>query len=225
MTMQPRDQTNANDPMRRYVRRPKPVRFPVEAQVPEGKRHLRLRTWLYQSLQRAFGDRAWVGSDQFVYWDPTDARRCLAPDVMLKHGGPDDDFQVWKTWERGAPELAVEIVSDADRSDADWHEKYDKYRRLGVQELVRFDPDAEAGSLRIWDRVDGDLVERMLDQAVAQSDVVHGYWVVDRHAEHGSMVRLSRDAKGADLYPTPDERGDALADKLRELGVDPNDVA
>ena len=220
MTMQSDPQFKSS---RRYVRAPVPVHFPVEADVPETKRHLRLRTALFQSLQRAFADGAWIGSDQFVYWDPTDARRCVAPDVMVKRGGPDDDFQVWKTWERGAPELAVEIVSDSDRPDDDSDHKRAKYDRMGVRELVRFDADAQERRLRIWDRVDGDFVERLLDTpAATQSDVVDGYWIVTDDAEYGPILRLARDEHGTDLYPTPDERGDALAAKLRELGVDPD---
>ena len=231
MTMQSPDQSDPQpQSSRRYVRAPVPVRFPVEADVPESKRHLHLRTALYLSLRGAFANGAWIGSDQFVYWDPTDARHCLAPDLMLKRGGPDDDFQVWKTWERGAPELAVEIVSDSDRPGDDWHRKRAEYDRMGIRELVRFDADAKAQQLRIWDRVDGDLVERLLDApAASKSDIVDGYWVVTDDVEHGAMLRLARDTQGADLFPTPEERGDAeaaraaaLATKLRELGVDPD---
>lgn len=32
----------------RYLRAPRPLHFPVEATVPESKRHLELRTLLYQ---------------------------------------------------------------------------------------------------------------------------------------------------------------------------------
>lgn len=34
----------------RYVREPEPIRFPEEAEVPEGKRHLVLRTFLFRLL-------------------------------------------------------------------------------------------------------------------------------------------------------------------------------
>ena len=55
----------------------------------------------------------------------------------------------------------MEIVSDSDRAGSD--EKLERDRGLGVSELVRFDPEAAAGKrIRVWDRVDEDLVERAL---------------------------------------------------------------
>src|SRR5437773_596796 len=94
---------------RRYVREPRAIRFPTEAEVPETKRHLEVRTALYQILKHALGERALIGSDQFVYWDPTDPSECLAPDAFVRLGARDELFDSWKTWERGAPHLAVEI--------------------------------------------------------------------------------------------------------------------
>src|SRR5689334_14224097 len=107
----------------KYLRAPVPVPFPVAELVPETKRHLDQRTALYQSLTLAFRDRALIGSNQFVYWDPTDPRQCLAPDVFVRRGAPDELFGNWKVWERGAPEVAVEILSADDERDRDWDEK------------------------------------------------------------------------------------------------------
>src|SRR4051812_18055957 len=99
----------------RYVQAPASVSFPVEGQVPESKRHLVLRTLVYQFLDYAFARVAAIGCDQFVYWDPTDPSICVAPDAFVHFGEPDDLFSTWKAWERGAPHVAVEIISDADR--------------------------------------------------------------------------------------------------------------
>ena len=62
------------------------VHFPVSAEVPEHRRHLRLRTLLFQFLEHAFAAVAAVGSEQFVYWDPSDPRACLSPDAFLRFG-------------------------------------------------------------------------------------------------------------------------------------------
>ena len=37
-----------------------------------------------------------------------------APDEFVRLGGPDEPFDTSKTWERGVPELCVEIASDSD---------------------------------------------------------------------------------------------------------------
>jgi hypothetical protein len=96
-----------------------PVHFPEAEQVPEPKLHLEQKTLLYQILTLAFGDRAAIGCDQFVYWDPTDPRQCLAPDAFLRLDAPNELFRSWKVWERGAPDVAVEVLSAIDERDRD----------------------------------------------------------------------------------------------------------
>jgi hypothetical protein len=198
----------------RYVRAPVPVMFPSEADVPETKRHLKLRTLLYELLDLAFADRAAIGCDQFVYWDPTDPKACLAPDAFVRLGEPDTLFRSWKAWEHGAPHVAVEIISESDERDRDWDGKLSRYRRLGVTELVRFDPEGSDRPLRVWDLVEQDLVERVLHEHAAASRCLPGYWIVREHPGLGPSLRLSHDAEGAELYPTPQERAEARVHEL-----------
>jgi Uma2 family endonuclease len=157
-------QTGAIPPEMRYVRAPAPIHFPEEAEVPEGKTHLILRTFLFGLLRYALGGDHSVGSDQFVYWNASAPVRCVAPDLFVKLGVKDTSFGTWKTWERGgSPELAVEIVSPSEGDGVPWNEKLSRYHELGVKELVRFDPEGAEGSrLRVWDRVHDDLVERQI---------------------------------------------------------------
>jgi hypothetical protein len=203
---------SGSDKDARYVREPVPVHFPTEATVPETIVHLELRTALYAVLKFAFGERATVGSDQFVYWDPTDPSECLAPDVFVRLGEKNAPFDSWKVWERGAPHIAIEIVSDSDAAEAVWQTKLGRYRRCGVSEVVRFDgrPIAgrgdERGPLRVWDTVDGDLIERVVGQRTrAESTVLAAFWQVVVDPTLGPMLRLSGDAEGSDLLPTPVE--------------------
>ncbi|HEY3235707.1 MAG TPA: Uma2 family endonuclease [Polyangiaceae bacterium] len=193
--------------------------------MPETRRHLELRTALFQILQSVYGRRATVGSEQFVYWDPTDPAQCCAPDVMLRLGEPDAPFDVWKVWERGAPHIAIEIISDSDSSDHPWEAKLERYRHVGVKELVRFDGDDSKHALRIWDAVEGDLVERApAVPEFAYSAVLEAYFCVRDGYSVGPMLRLSRDAEGRDLFPTPQEARQAEAEareraeaRVREL--------
>ncbi len=171
--------------------------------MPETTVHLVLRTFLYQLLRFAFGDSCCVGSGQFVYWRAADPKTCLAPDLFLKLGVPAAHFDFWKTWERGTPELAVEIVSQSDREA--WDEKLAKYQDLGVRELLRFDAEAQVGArLRAWDRVDDDLVERALSGDAAESFVVGRFWVV-AEVDGVRGLRLAEDAGGRVLVPSPVE--------------------
>jgi Uma2 family endonuclease len=146
------------------VRAPEPLVFPDAQEVTEGYAHLVVRTFLFQLLQFALGPEHSVGSDQFVYWNAANAKRKLSPDVFVRLGVPQTAFGSWKTWEQGGvPELAVEIVSPNEDDGTTWEEKFARYYELGVRELVRFDPEEPEGRrLRAWDRVQEDLVERVI---------------------------------------------------------------
>jgi Uma2 family endonuclease len=180
MTMSaPGCQKPCTHPLRRYVRPIVAVRFPSGEEVPETHRHLLLRTALFQSVDREIGDRATVGSEQFVYWDPTDAKQRCAPDLMVRLGVVKRGFASWKVWEDGAPELAVEIISESDSRRSVWQKKVARYRKAGVLELVGFDPGDPDRPLRIWDYVDGDMVERdRTDPTFSHCDVLDAYWQV-----------------------------------------------
>ena len=196
----PVEPATGREPLR-YHRAPRSLVFPTEATMPETKRHLRLRTALHDMLRRAIGDHACIGSEQFVYFDAADPSRCLAPDVYVRLGTPDFDFDVWMAWKLGAPELAVELVSDDDRPERAWARKLDRYHHLGVTELVRFDADAPEGErIRVWDRVGGDLVERVLAGDVTPCQPL-GLWWVARPLDDDDPValRLSHDREGTKL--------------------------
>jgi len=193
-----------------HRRSPKPLHFPSDAEVPETKLHLTLRTALYAIVKLAFGGFACIGSDQFVYWNARNPKRCVAPDVFVHPGKRDSLFKSWKTWERGTPPLAVEILSEGE----DWRDKLERYHELGVKELVSFDP--ETARLRIWDRIDDDLVERKVERS-SPCVTLGGFWVI-AHIGDVRGLRLARDAAGRDLLPTPEEEKDRrIAAKDRHI--------
>jgi hypothetical protein len=196
----------------RYVREPEPIHFPEEAEVPEGKRHLVLRTFLFRMLQFALGPAHSVGSDQFVYWNARDARRNLAPDVFVKLDVPDSSFGSWKTWERGgAPDLAVEIVSPNEGDGVTWDEKIARYHELGVKELVRFDPEEPEGQrVRAWDRVREDLVERQIVGDRTPCITLGLDWIVCAVAGEPVGLRLV-DGEGR-LLEVPEEAAERRAE-------------
>jgi Uma2 family endonuclease len=203
-----------------YVRPPKPIYFPsfepLDEAVSETKRHLKTRTNLFLLLEDAFAGKAAIGSDQFVYWDPEDPRKCLSPDAFVKLDAKDEAFDNWKVWERSAPDLAVEIVSASDRPEAEWTEKLARYRASGIREVTRFDAENETRPIRVWDRIDGDLVERAPHDQDLRECAVLGLWWTLLPSDLGPMLRLARDRAGHDLLPTPDEERLRLAEELAE---------
>ncbi|PIE05860.1 MAG: hypothetical protein CSA75_02550 [Sorangium cellulosum] len=183
------------------------MQFPTDARAPESRKHYELRTALFQIAKLALSSVASIGSDQLVYWNASDPSRCVAPDLLIRLGGPDTFFESWKTWERGSPEIAVEILSESNATEMSWADQLQRYHECGVQEVVRFDPVAPAECLRVWDRIRGDLVERALnDPLVAESAVLGLCWIVVKDLALGRLLRLAKDASGGRLLPTPVER-------------------
>jgi len=206
-------------PERRYVRTPTPIHFPESAEMPETGVHLEVRTALYLLVRDFVGERGAVGSEQFVYWDAADPCQCLAPDLIVRMGAQPGPFPTWKTWERGAPHLAVEVASPFDAGEAEWQRKLARYRKSGINEIARFDPEGAARPLRLWDRLEGDLVERDLDgEHALLCDALGVHWCVLRDPTLGRVLRLSQDPHGQNLVPTAVERERAAAaERIAEL--------
>ncbi|MFZ5896519.1 MAG: Uma2 family endonuclease [Myxococcota bacterium] len=198
----------------RYLEPLVPVVFPEEAQVPEGQVHFELRTILYQLLSDHLGPDFTVCSDQFMYFDAADPRRCLAPDVYVRLAPRGAPIVTWKTWERGAPEIAIEIVSPSDRVGEPWAAKLQRYRHAGVAELVRFDHQAarEAERLRIWDRVDDALVERAVEGTRAPSLILDLHWVLAPADGYALALRIGVGEEGDQLLLTRAEARKAEAE-------------
>lgn len=165
----------------------------------------------FEALEQALGGRALIACDQFVYFDPSNPKRCLAPDVAIRLGTTDRLLHTWKTWELGAPHVGVEIVSDTD----DFEMTLERYRHAGIAELVRFDANDVRQPLRLWDLIEGDLVERDLSDPLAlHCDALGIYWRVRIDDMLGPTLRLARDAEGTDLLPT---RAEAALAKVAAL--------
>ncbi len=219
MTIEPL-RREAPRPDVKYVRPIRPLHFPVsdpEWDMPESHRHKRLCEVLYQLLCAVLPpEHAAIGADQFVYFDPRDPRRKCAPDAFVKLGVPAQAITSWKTWEKGAPDLCVEILSAWDTEEKlTLPEKLERFEAMGVVEVVTFDAAAPQGSrIRAWESVKGDLVERVVERESTFSVVLGKWFVVAPYLAEGrpplqrleAALRLSDDAAGTGLVPTPDER-------------------
>lgn len=203
----------------RYVRPIEPLHFPSsdpEWEMSESHRHGRLCELLYDLLRRALPDEeACLGTDQFVYFDASNARKKCAPDAFVKLGAKAEPTSVWLTWKRGAPELCVEILSPSDTKEKlALPEKLRRFHAIGVSEVVAFDVDAQPGSrLRAWDMVDGDLVERVIEDERTPCLTLGAYFVVAPHDfpelsaqdRLPAALRLAADPQGTQLFPSTRE--------------------
>jgi Uma2 family endonuclease len=125
---------------------PDPTVYPIQDDMGEGSLQRLVSELLRILVDRWLRDRGkptFVGADQFFYWKQFDASESVAPDVYVLPGAPlSPRIGAWKVWETGyVPSFAFELVStDVDK---DYLLSPPKYARLGVEELIVFDPDYE----------------------------------------------------------------------------------
>jgi Uma2 family endonuclease len=189
----------------RHVRPVRPVRFLAgepEWELAQGFRHGRLCEVLHQILRALLGPGSTVGMNNFVHFDASDPRRKCAPDGFVKLDVPHTLFDSFKTWEHGAPELCVEILSRDTEEKLTLQEKLELFHTIGVSEVVVFEVDAPAGRrIRAWDRADGDLVERVVEEERAPSLVLGKWFVIAPHPIERlpEALRLAYDPDGSRL--------------------------
>lgn len=189
--------------------------------MSEGTRHQRMCTLLLSLLRVACGAEHTAGSDQFLYFDASNPKRCCAPDGYVKLHVPEpDEIRSWKTWERGTPELCIEVLSRDAEEKLTLPEKLRRFHAMGIAEVVVFNVDADVGKrLRAWDLIEGDMVERVVDDESTPC-LTLGLWFVVAPAPSDRLeatLRLAHDPKGESLVLSPLEESSV---KLRRAAAD-----
>lgn len=151
---------------------------------------------------------AHVGANQFIYWEEGNPTRRVAPDVYVLPG-IDRSIAIpsWKTWETGiVPSLAIEVAGDD--IVASYEDRPVEYARLGVDELVVFDPDATPTSkTRVRWQVFRHFGKRGLVRVdVSQSDRVRSKvlkaWLRAVGSGDAVRIRIAEGDNGDVLFPT-----------------------
>jgi hypothetical protein len=157
------------------------------------------------------GEVAFVGADQFIYYEQYNSTARVAPDLYVLPGiPPETHVRVWKVWETAvAPRFALEIVSTDRRKD--YEEAPERHDAAGTEELVVFDPWPAMGprgeGLR-WqvfrrgpgglERVETGDGDRVMSRAL-------GCWLRVVGEGLGQRVRLAEGSGGEALFPTAEE--------------------
>jgi len=95
-------------------------------------------------LERRYADTedVWVGGNLVLYYDKGKPEKSVAPDVLMARGVGKKNREIYLLWEEQPPSLVFEITSRSTRGE-DTRFKKGLYERLGVAELVLFDPYGE----------------------------------------------------------------------------------
>ena len=201
--------------------------YPIEEKLGEDFLHRLIIEELRPMVARWLVERGagtFVGADQFIYWRRGDIRRRVAPDVYVLPGVPADRvIRSWKTWEEGGivPSFALEVVSkDVEK---DYIDVPERYRELGVGELIIFDPDYAADlEMRFKFQVYRQVGKRGLVLVEAtnvdrvRSKILACHIVAIGATREATRLRLGT-GKAESLFPTEAERAEhERADKERE---------
>jgi len=84
----------------------------------------------------------WVGGNLFLYYERGKLDKSVAPDVLLARGVDKRNRDTYQLWDETVPSLIFEITSRRTWRE-DTRAKKSLYERLGVAELVLFDPFGE----------------------------------------------------------------------------------
>jgi Uma2 family endonuclease len=124
------------------------IEYPTSDGQPmaETTLHRKVMSSLIGGLERRYAETAdvWAGGNLLLYYLEGRLDKSVSPDVMLARGVHDKhDRDTWLLWEEGVPPtLVFEITSRSTRRE-DTGRKKDLYEKLGVAELVLFDPFGE----------------------------------------------------------------------------------
>lgn len=159
----------------------------------------------------------------------------LVPDVLLslQIQMPSDWSQKqnrsYFVWEFGKiPEVAIEIVSN--RKGQELGTKKDTYARVGVAYYVVFDPLRQ---IQEPEQMNGELLKIFVLTGGQYQELAQSFWLEtvglgltlwEGEFEGQSGVWLRWCAANNQVISTGKERADRLADHLRTLGIDPNQI-
>ena len=145
------DEAFANGAALRFTPGPDELRLPYDEPVPHNTRQAVAMEECAGMLRLHWRGRpdVFVGSDQFLYWDPAyvpgrkGGNPPVAPDVYVAFGVANRHRYSYVAWEEGKPpDFVLEVVSPSSRW-RDEHEKPGIYAQIGVPEFFLYDPEGK----------------------------------------------------------------------------------
>ena len=202
---------------------------------------------LIEGLKGRYESRSdvYVAGNLFFYYEEGNPSAVFAPDTMVVFRVEKRQRRTYKLWEEHrVPDVVLE-VSSRKTSTEDEGNKMVLCRRLGVLEYFLFDPEGDyleprlqgyrlvAGQYRsILPEADGSVASESLGlrfrvegQSLRPVETVSGEPLLrpeeERRGHRDAARRAENEARRAE---TEAHRAERYAARLRELGVDPDDV-
>lgn len=167
----------------------------------------------------------------------------IAPDLAVIKGIPFRHVRSWTLWSNPAPQVVFEILSE-ETWQKDLEEKPAKYAKMGVLEYFAYDPYDQPINRNTASRLVGwrlnperhEMVKlEMTEQGCLWSAQLDSWLVPDQSYLHlydrSHQLRLTGEQAQAQLAEAGAERAAAairqaqvLAEKLRSLGINPDEL-
>jgi Uma2 family endonuclease len=194
--------------------------------------------YLMEVLDWLFDGQPCAVHENLNFYQTPDWRECpLAPDIAVIKGVDFGHVRSWRIGKTGpAPQVVLEIASE-ETWKKDLGEKPMQYMLMGVQEYFAYDPNVPALRRSTSQRLFGwhlDKREQVLQQMPVGlngrlwSFHLDSFLVPDteflRLYDRNGQLRLTRAEAEAEARRAATRRAEALAEKLRAFGIDPDQL-
>lgn len=173
-------------------------------------------------LDALFAERqdVFVAGDLLWYPKQGQPKTRQAPDVLVAFGRPKGDRGSYKQWEEGdiAPQVVFEILSPGNTL-LEMARKFEFYEEYGVEEYYIYNPDTFDFSA--WLRRDNKLRVAEFTSELTSPRLGIRFVIPD---PPGELEIYHPDGRRFVDGVTLSQQRDRLAQKLRELGIDPETV-
>jgi len=196
--------------------------------MADNSKQFRWIVTLEGGFEALFRDREDVFVAGDLFWYPVEGRPDIrmAPDVMIVFGRPKGDRPSYMQWEEEniAPQVVFEVLSPSN-SLLEMAKKLEFYDRYGVEEYYLYDPETgdftgwirgEDGRLRVIDEIQGWVSPRL----GVRFEIEDGELRVIRPDGQRFMTYLELQQQAEHER----QRAAKLAQRLRELGIDPEQI-
>ncbi|HYX22923.1 MAG TPA: Uma2 family endonuclease [Thermoanaerobaculia bacterium] len=126
-------------------KRKRKIEYPTEDGQPMGETplHRTVMADLIVNLEVRYlkVPDVWAGGNLFLCYEEGNPEACVVPDVLLAKGVRKWPRPNYLLWQETPPSLIVEVTSEKTRKEDE--DKKSLYERLGVEELILFDPYGE----------------------------------------------------------------------------------
>lgn len=191
-----------------------------------------------EALRTYFQNRTdvYISGNLFIYYEQGNPQAVVAPDTFVVFGVNNQERRSYKTWEEQnkTPDFALEITSISTRSN-DQGAKKGIYAFLGVREYFQYDPTGDYLNPQIqgFRLVEGNYfpieVNHLPDDLLSIPSEVLG---LELRVQSRQMRFYDPVAQRKLLTPQEESlarqqaeaRAQRLAEKLRELNIDPDNL-